>query len=104
MNESRRKIRFGLWYDFRNPAQWHQSRDRLYQEILDQIAWGEDEHDPEFQQHRPRHAFLLVKAAAAVGAAASRAVRCKGDPGPSLKRWRSAWGQANAGKARQVMQ
>ena len=37
-----RKIRFGLWYDFRNPEQWHQPADRLYREILDQIAWGEN--------------------------------------------------------------
>src|SRR5438105_14324880 len=36
------KIRFGLWYDFRNPAQWRQPPDRLYREILDQIAWGEN--------------------------------------------------------------
>jgi probable F420-dependent oxidoreductase len=35
------KIRFGLWYDFRNPASWRQPTDRLYREILDQIAWGE---------------------------------------------------------------
>jgi probable F420-dependent oxidoreductase len=37
-----REMRFGLWYDFRNPSQWRQSSDRLYQEILDQIAWGEN--------------------------------------------------------------
>jgi alkanesulfonate monooxygenase SsuD/methylene tetrahydromethanopterin reductase-like flavin-dependent oxidoreductase (luciferase family) len=37
-----RKIRFGLWYDFRNPKQWRQPFDRLYGEILDQIAWGEN--------------------------------------------------------------
>ena len=37
-----REIRFGLWYDFRNPAQWRQPADRLYREILDQIAWGEN--------------------------------------------------------------
>jgi alkanesulfonate monooxygenase SsuD/methylene tetrahydromethanopterin reductase-like flavin-dependent oxidoreductase (luciferase family) len=36
------KIRFGLWYDFRNPAQWRQQLIRLYHEILDQIAWGEN--------------------------------------------------------------
>src|SRR5438309_2824663 len=36
------KIRFGLWYDFRNPAQWRQPPDRLYREILDQIAWAEN--------------------------------------------------------------
>jgi probable F420-dependent oxidoreductase len=37
-----RKLRFGLWYDFRNPPQWRQPSDRLYQEILDQIVWGEN--------------------------------------------------------------
>ena len=42
MSDDSRKIRFGLWYDFRNPAQWRQSSDRLYREILDQIAWGEN--------------------------------------------------------------
>src|ERR1700746_3501686 len=42
MNHGDRKIRFGLWYDFRNPTQWRQSPDRLYREILDQIAWGEN--------------------------------------------------------------
>ena len=38
MSHESRKIRFGLWYDFRNPAQWRQPADRLYREILDQIA------------------------------------------------------------------
>jgi alkanesulfonate monooxygenase SsuD/methylene tetrahydromethanopterin reductase-like flavin-dependent oxidoreductase (luciferase family) len=42
MSKDDRKIRFGLWYDFRNPTQWHQSADRLYAETLDQIAWGEN--------------------------------------------------------------
>ena len=42
MTDGSRKLRFGLWYDFRNPAQWRQSSDRLYREILDQIAWGEN--------------------------------------------------------------
>src|SRR5712692_6906561 len=42
MNKDGRKVRFGLWYDFRNPLQWRQSSDRLYGEILDQIAWGEN--------------------------------------------------------------
>jgi alkanesulfonate monooxygenase SsuD/methylene tetrahydromethanopterin reductase-like flavin-dependent oxidoreductase (luciferase family) len=41
MNTDGRKIRFGLWYDFRNPPQWRQPSDLLYSEILDQIAWGE---------------------------------------------------------------
>src|ERR1700676_4357 len=42
MSHETGKIRFGLWYDFRNPAQWRQPSDRLYREILDQIAWGEN--------------------------------------------------------------
>src|SRR5271166_6091065 len=42
MNKDGRKIRFGLWYDFRNPPQWRQASDRLYSEILDQVAWGEN--------------------------------------------------------------
>jgi alkanesulfonate monooxygenase SsuD/methylene tetrahydromethanopterin reductase-like flavin-dependent oxidoreductase (luciferase family) len=42
MNQGNRKIRFGLWYDFRNPPQWRQPYDRLYRETLDQIAWGEN--------------------------------------------------------------
>jgi alkanesulfonate monooxygenase SsuD/methylene tetrahydromethanopterin reductase-like flavin-dependent oxidoreductase (luciferase family) len=41
MSEHRKPLRFGLWYDFRNPGRWHQPADRLYREILDQIAWGE---------------------------------------------------------------
>src|SRR6201984_1758834 len=41
MNKDGRKIRLGLWYDFRNPPEWRQASDRLYSEILDQIAWGE---------------------------------------------------------------
>jgi probable F420-dependent oxidoreductase len=41
MSQGIRKIRFGLWYDFRNPSQWHQSPDQLYAETLDQIAWGD---------------------------------------------------------------
>src|SRR5262249_54700947 len=41
MSQDSRQVRFGLWYDFRNPPQWRQASDRLYGEILDQIAWGE---------------------------------------------------------------
>lgn len=32
---------FGLWYDFRNPPQWHRPFSRLYREALEQIAWAE---------------------------------------------------------------
>jgi probable F420-dependent oxidoreductase len=41
MSQDNRKLRFGLWYDFRNPSQWHQSADQLYAATLDQIAWGD---------------------------------------------------------------
>ena len=30
MTQGSQKLRFGLWYDFRNPSQWRQSSDRLY--------------------------------------------------------------------------
>src|SRR5438309_7750901 len=42
MSDDRHRLRFGLWYDFRNPPQWRQSPNRLYREILDQIVWGEN--------------------------------------------------------------
>ena len=35
------KIRFGMWYDFRNPPAWKRPYDQLYNEIIDQIVWGE---------------------------------------------------------------
>lgn len=34
-------IRFGLWYDFRNPRQWRQDPARLYRAILGQIERAE---------------------------------------------------------------
>jgi alkanesulfonate monooxygenase SsuD/methylene tetrahydromethanopterin reductase-like flavin-dependent oxidoreductase (luciferase family) len=36
-----RQINFGLWYDFRNPAQWAIPFEKLYQQILDQIVEAE---------------------------------------------------------------
>ena len=35
-------VRFGLWYDFRNPAQWQRPFESFYRETLDQIAWAEE--------------------------------------------------------------
>ena len=35
-------VRFGLAYDFRNPAQWRQPWAEVYAALLDQIAWAED--------------------------------------------------------------
>lgn len=32
---------FGLWYDLRNPEQWHTPVGPLYRETLDQIVWAE---------------------------------------------------------------
>src|ERR1700745_3233537 len=42
MSQEARKIRFGLWYAFSNPPQWREAPERLYAEILDQIAWSEN--------------------------------------------------------------
>ncbi len=43
MNENGNpKIRFGMWYDFRNPPAWKRPYDQLYNEIIDQIVWGEE--------------------------------------------------------------
>jgi probable F420-dependent oxidoreductase len=36
-----RKLRFGLWYSLRNPAQWHRPYPAIYAETLRQIAWAE---------------------------------------------------------------
>jgi alkanesulfonate monooxygenase SsuD/methylene tetrahydromethanopterin reductase-like flavin-dependent oxidoreductase (luciferase family) len=32
---------FGLWYDLRNPPQWHQPLGPLYRESIDQAVWAE---------------------------------------------------------------
>jgi probable F420-dependent oxidoreductase len=34
-------LRFGLWYDFRNPPQWRQDPAQLYRGILDQVVRAE---------------------------------------------------------------
>jgi hypothetical protein len=77
MNQNGRNIRSGLWYDFRNPPRWRQSPERLYGEILDQIAWGEahgfgdvwlSEHH--FIEDGYLHSILTV--AAAIAARTSR--------------------------------
>jgi len=34
-------VRFGLWYDFRNPQQWRRPFESFYAETLDQIVWAE---------------------------------------------------------------
>ena len=34
-------LRFGLWYDFRNPPRWRRDPTTLYAEILDQIVRAE---------------------------------------------------------------
>ncbi|MHB8575854.1 MAG: LLM class flavin-dependent oxidoreductase [Dehalococcoidia bacterium] len=39
--DGRRPVRFGLWYDFRNPAAWEQPFDRLYAETLEHIQQAE---------------------------------------------------------------
>jgi len=77
-NEPRNpKIRFGLWYDFRNPAQWRQPADRLYREILDQIAWGENNGFDDVwlsEHHFIEDGYLpsILPAAAAIAARTNR--------------------------------
>jgi probable F420-dependent oxidoreductase len=34
-------IRFGVWYDFRNPPRWQRPYAELYRETLEQIEWAE---------------------------------------------------------------
>lgn len=36
-----RRLRFGLWYDFRNPPLWHQDPTRLYRGIVEQCVRAE---------------------------------------------------------------
>ncbi len=36
------RLRFGLWYDFRNPPAWPQDGTQLYAQILDQIVRAEE--------------------------------------------------------------
>src|SRR5438132_12046876 len=77
MSHGNRRIRFGLWYDFRNPAQWRQPADRLYREILDQIAWGEDNGFDDVwlsEHHFIEDGYLpsILPAAAAIAARTNR--------------------------------
>ena len=77
MRDDRPKLRFGLWYDFRNPPQWRQSPDRLYREILDQIVWGENNGFDDVclsEHHFIEDGYLpsLLPAAAAIAARTRR--------------------------------
>ena len=77
MSDGTRKLRFVLWYDFRNPPQWRQSSDRLYREILDQIAWGENNGFDDVwlsEHHFIEDGYLpsILPAAAAIAARTNR--------------------------------
>jgi alkanesulfonate monooxygenase SsuD/methylene tetrahydromethanopterin reductase-like flavin-dependent oxidoreductase (luciferase family) len=77
MSQETRKIRFGLWYDFRNPAQWRQPADRLYREVLEQIAWGENNGFDDVwlsEHHFVEDGYLpsILPAAAAIAARTNR--------------------------------
>ena len=77
MSHETEKLRFRLWYDFRNPAQWRQPPDRLYSEILDQIAWGENNGFDDVwlsEHHFIEDGYLpsILPAAAAIAARANR--------------------------------
>ena len=44
MNENRKKrLNFGLFYDFRNPTAWKRPFTQIYGEIFEQIRWA-DQH------------------------------------------------------------
>jgi probable F420-dependent oxidoreductase len=39
--ETIRPMKFGIWYDFRNPEPWRRPWSTLYAALLDQIAWAD---------------------------------------------------------------
>ena len=41
-SNDKHSLRFGLFYDFRNPAQWHRPYTDIYSEIFEQIVWAEN--------------------------------------------------------------
>ena len=73
MGNTTEKLRFGLWYAFRNPEQWRQPYQDLYREILDQIVWAEGlgYHDVWLTEHHftpDGHAPSPLPLAAAIAA------------------------------------
>ena len=70
-------VQFGLWYSFRNPAQWHTDYADLYDAHLRQIAWAETigYHDVWLTEHHfcaDGHAPSILPLAAAVAATTER--------------------------------
>src|SRR6202167_1312133 len=80
------KIRFGLWYDFRNPAQWRRPYADLYAEILDQIVWAEDHgfDDVWLSEHHFIDDGYLPSMLPAAAAIAARTKRTRIPPGVLL--------------------
>ncbi len=37
------KIRFGVWFDFRNPPQWRRPYPELYAQTIEQVVWAESQ-------------------------------------------------------------
>src|SRR5919205_1761825 len=77
MSNDRRKIRFVFWYVSRNPEQWRQPADRLYGEILEQIAWAENHGFDDVwlsEHHFIEDGYLpsILPAAAAIAARTNR--------------------------------
>ena len=70
-------VQFGLWYSFRNPAQWQTDYADLYDAHLRQIAWAETigYHDVWLTEHHfcaDGHAPSILPLAAAVAATTER--------------------------------
>ena len=74
MGENRQTpLRFGLYYDFRNPPAWRRPYARIYSEIFEQIVWGEqhgfdDVWLSEHHFHEDGYAPSLLPIAAAIAA------------------------------------
>lgn len=70
-------VRFGLWYDFRNPPQWARPVEDIYAETLEQIRWAEQLgfDDIALSEHHfveDGYASALMPIAAAIAAQTSR--------------------------------
>jgi alkanesulfonate monooxygenase SsuD/methylene tetrahydromethanopterin reductase-like flavin-dependent oxidoreductase (luciferase family) len=70
------KLRFGLWYDFRNPPRWRRPYTHIYNETFEQIVWAEqhgfdDVWLQEHHFHEDGFAPSLIPIAAAIAARTS---------------------------------
>ncbi len=77
MPRQSRKLRFGLWYAFRNPEAWRRPFPEIYAEVFEQIEWAEHRgfDDVWLTEHHfceDGHAPSILPLAAAVAARTKR--------------------------------